>query len=170
MTKPRCWIKVDHIGGLFQTGFVARRKWFRRAVGIQRQDRPVIGGEEPASGPASGHNWPAMLAERASMGIAHVYKQVTVLAAATLLLSLPLGGCASSTAGSSLMDARAEVPAPPQTRAYLPVEVLPPEREKPAMTPDERSKLQKDLIAARDRQTATGKKPKGPAQVEPLKP
>jgi hypothetical protein len=104
-----------------------------------------------------------MLAERPSMGIAHVYGQVTVPAAATLLLSLSLGGC------SSLMDARAEVPAPPQARAYLPVEVLPPAREKAAMTPDERSKLQKDLIAARDRQAAAGKA-KAPPRAEPVKP
>ena len=77
------------------------------------------------------------------------------LATAALLLSvLSLGGCATSTAGSSLMDARAEAPAPPKTSAYLPVEDLPPKREKPAMTADERSKLQKELIAARDRQTS----------------
>ena len=103
------------------------------------------------------------------MGIAHVYKQVTVLAAATLLLSLSLGGCASSTAGSSLMDARAEVPAPPQARAYPLVEDLPPPREQPAMTPDERSKLKKDLAAARDRQTTAGKA-KGKAPAEAGKP
>ena len=47
MTEPRCWIRLNHIGGLFQAGFVARRKWFRWAVGIQRQDRPVIDGEKP---------------------------------------------------------------------------------------------------------------------------
>ena len=77
------------------------------------------------------------------------------LATAVLLLSgLSLGGCATSTAGSSLMDAWAEAPAPPKTSVYLPVEDLPPQREKPAMTPDERSKLKKELIAARDRQAA----------------
>lgn len=93
------------------------------------------------------------------MGIAYVYKQMTALAAAALLflLSLSLGGCATATGGSSLMDARAEAPAPPKTSAYLPVEVLPPAREKPTMTPDERSKLQKELIVARDRQETAGK-------------
>jgi hypothetical protein len=64
-----------------------------------------------------------------------------------LLLSLSLGGCA--TAGSSPMDARAEVPAVPS--AYLGVHDLPPKREMPAMTPDERSKLRPELMAARDR-------------------
>lgn len=45
----------------------------------------------------------------------------------------------------------------PKTRAYLPVEDLPPPPEKPAMTPDERLKLENELIVARDRQTVTGK-------------
>jgi hypothetical protein len=104
-----------------------------------------------------------MLVERPSMGIAYVYKQMTALAAALLVLSLSLGGCATSTGGSSLMDARAEAPAPPKTSAFLPVEVLPPAREKPTMTPDERSKLQKELISARDRQERA-------APAEPVKP
>jgi hypothetical protein len=43
------------------------------------------------------------------------------------------------------MDARAQATA---------LEDLPPKREKPPMTADERSKLQKELIAARDRQTS----------------
>jgi hypothetical protein len=112
-----------------------------------------------------------MLAERPSMGIAYVYKQMTALAAAALLLllSLSLGGCATATGGSSLMDARAEAPAPPKTSAYLPVEVLPPAREKPTMTPDERSKLQKELIVARDRQETAGKA-QGAALTDPVKP
>ena len=98
------------------------------------------------------------------MGIAYVYRRTAALAAAALLLSsLSLGGCATSTTGSSLMDARAEAPAPPTTSAYLPVEVLPPAREKPAMTADERLKLQKELIAARNRQ-------EGAAPAQPVKP
>ena len=104
------------------------------------------------------------------MGIAYVFRQITALAAGTpLLLSLALGGCATSTAGSSLMDARAEAPAPPKTSAYLPVEDLPPKREMPAMTSDERLKLQKELIAARDRQLAAAKA-QGAAPAEPVKP
>jgi hypothetical protein len=69
-------------------------------------------------------------------------------AAALLLYCLSLGGCATST-GSSLMDARAESPARSKTSGYLALEDLPPKREKPAMTADERLKLQKELIAAR---------------------
>jgi hypothetical protein len=71
-------------------------------------------------------------------------------AAALLLYCLSLGGCATST-GSSLMDLRAESPARPKTSGYPAVQDLPPKREKPAMTADERLKLQKELIAARDR-------------------
>jgi len=85
-------------------------------------------------------------------------------AVALLLSSLSLGGCATSTAGSSPMDARAEAPAPPKASAYLPVEDLPPKREKPAMTAEERSKLQKELIAARDRQTFHVKAREGAAR------
>jgi hypothetical protein len=92
-------------------------------------------------------------------------RRATSLATAALLLSgLALGGCATPTGGSSLMDARAEVPAPPKTSVYLPVEDLPPKREKPPMTPDERLKLQKELIAARDRQASKA------AGAQPTKP
>jgi hypothetical protein len=91
------------------------------------------------------------------MGIAYFCRQTTALALGMpLLLSLALGGCASSAPGSSLMDARAEVRAPAKA-GYLPVEDLPAPRDKPIMTQDERSKIQKELIAARDRQQATGK-------------
>jgi hypothetical protein len=86
----------------------------------------------------------------------------TSLATAALLLSgLSLGGCGTSTAGSSLMDARAEAGALPKTSDYLPVEDLPPKGEKPAMTADERSKLQKELVTARDRQTSAVKAREG---------
>src|SRR6266849_3605558 len=97
--------------------------------------------------------------------------KVTALVAAALLLSsLSLGGCTTSTAGSSLMDARAEAPALPKTSVYLPVEDLPPKREKPAMTADERSKLQKELITVRDRQASDGKARGGAARrPQPIK-
>ena len=105
------------------------------------------------------------------MGIVNANKQPTALAAGVLLLlGLSLGGCATSTAGSSLMDARAQAPAPPKTSAYLPVEVLPPARETATMTPDQRLKLQKELIAARDRQGAAAKARGGIARAEPVKP
>ena len=68
------------------------------------------------------------------------------------------------------MDARAQAPAPPKTSAYLPVEDLPPERDERAMTPDERLKLKKELIAARDRQAASAKAQGGPERADPVKP
>jgi hypothetical protein len=111
-----------------------------------------------------------MLVERSCMGIADVYKGVTVLAAgALLLLSLSLGGCATSVAGSSPMDARAEVPNRPKTTDYPAVEDMPPAREQPAMTAEERLKLKKELITARDRQTAAAKA-RGATRAEPAKP
>ena len=72
---------------------------------------------------------------------------------ALLLLSLSLGGCASSPGGSSLMYARTEVTDHLKTIGYLAVEDVPPRPDKPAMTADEQLKLKKELIAARDRQT-----------------
>jgi hypothetical protein len=98
-------------------------------------------------------------------------EKITALAAGALLLSsLSLGGCATSTARSSLMDARAEAPAPPKTSVYPLVGDLPPKREQPAMTPDERLKLQKELITARDRQAPGGKARGGAARAQPMKP
>jgi len=93
-------------------------------------------------------------------------KTIALTAAALLLGSLLLGGCATSTTGSSLMDAHAEAPAPPKTSGYLPVEDMPSKDAKPAMTADERLKLRKELIAARDRQKSGAKA----ASSQPTKP
>ena len=89
------------------------------------------------------------------MGTAYVPNERKIRAfafAALLLSSLSLGEYATATAGSSLMDARAQAP-PPKTSIYDP----PPQRENPAMTLDERLKLQKDLTAARDRHAPDAK-------------
>jgi hypothetical protein len=114
-----------------------------------------------------------MLEEQPSMGVAYESNERKLLAfaaAALLLSSLSLGGCATSTAGLSLMDARAEALAPAKKSVYLPVEDLPPKRDNPVMTPDERLKLQKELIAARDRQAPDGKARGGTARAHPVKP
>jgi hypothetical protein len=79
--------------------------------------------------------------------------------AALLSVALALGGCSTSIAdmpidGSS--DARAKEPT-----AYLPVNELPPAREEAAMPPDERAKIQKELIAARERQASALAKDQG---------
>jgi hypothetical protein len=83
------------------------------------------------------------------MSFAYRHKQMLAAEAVLFLSLVSLGGSAS--ASSSLMDSRAE--ALPSHRKYLPVEDLPPKREKPAMTADEQAKLKKDLIQARDRQS-----------------
>jgi hypothetical protein len=93
-------------------------------------------------------------------------RRFTALAAAVLLSILSLGGCVTSTP----MDARAEVPGPPNPTAYLPVEDVPQRPEKPAMTADEQSKLRKDLTAARDRQASKGKAKGDATRAEPVKP
>ena len=103
------------------------------------------------------------------MGIAYVNEQIRALTAgALLLLTLWIGGCATSTAGSSLMDARAEAPASSKTSGYPRVEDLPPQRE--IMTADEQSKFKKELTAARDRQAASVKAQGGAAPAKPMKP
>ena len=106
-----------------------------------------------------------------SMDIAYVSNERKISAVATvalLLSSLSLGGCATSTAGPSVMGARAEAPAPSKTGVYLPVQDLPPKRDKPIMTPEERLKLQKELSAARDRQAPKVRGSAGSPQ--PIKP
>lgn len=92
----------------------------------------------------------------------------TLAAAALLFSSFALGGCATSGTGTSPMDARAEVPAP--KNAYPPIQDAPPDRANTAMTPDERSKLKQELLAARDRQAAVAKAQGGIAPFEPVKP
>ena len=76
--------------------------------------------------------------------------------AALLVMSASLGGCITSSANSSLMDARAEAPKPPASRTYMAVEDVPSDR-KPALTADEQSKLKNELNAVRDRQKAAAK-------------
>ena len=103
------------------------------------------------------------------MTIAHSHGKVMARAAsAVLLLTVSLCGCATSTAGSSLMNARAEVPPPPKSSGYPAVEDLPQGRE--GMTADERTKLKSELIAARDRQAAPVKVQGGVAGAKPVKP
>jgi hypothetical protein len=103
------------------------------------------------------------------MGFAHFNGQVPVLAASTVLvLTVSLGGCASSPGGSSPMDARAEASAPAKPGGYPSVEPLPPNHE--SMPADEQSKLKKELLAAHDRQAEPVKARAGAAHAKPTKP
>jgi hypothetical protein len=65
------------------------------------------------------------------------------------------------------MDARAETLT---QQKYLPVEDLPPKREKPALTVDEQAKLKKELTAARERQETSAKAQGSAAPAKPMKP
>ena len=70
-----------------------------------------------------------------------------------LLVALALGGCSTSISempiGSASPDARTN-----ETSAFLPVNALPPDRDEAAMDPAERAKVQKELVAARERQAS----------------
>ena len=103
------------------------------------------------------------------MGIAYVNGQIRALVAgAVLLLPLSLGGCATSTGSPSQMDSRAEAQAPRVTSGYPRLEDLPPSHDREIMTADKRSKLEKELTAARDRQAAAVKAKAGaPQAVQP---
>jgi hypothetical protein len=96
--------------------------------------------------------------------------KTTSSAAAGLLWILWLGVCATSTASLAVTEARAETAAVSKQGAYPAVEDLPPPREKPALTLDERAKLKKELIDARDRQTSRVKASEGAARTNPAKP
>jgi hypothetical protein len=89
---------------------------------------------------------------------------------ALLLTALALGGCSTSISdiplGSASSDTRAK-----DTDAYLPVNQLPPARDEAAMDPAERAKVQKELVAARERQaSAVAAKDQGQSKDQPKDP
>lgn len=74
--------------------------------------------------------------------------------AALLMAALALGGCSSS-----IMDLAAPGDAPPRAKeagAYLPVHDIPPDRDEVVITPEQRAKIEAELVAARDRQASSG--------------
>jgi hypothetical protein len=74
---------------------------------------------------------------------------------ALLLSAVALGGCSSSIADMPLLGTPADAPArPKEAGGYLPVHDLPPDREEAALPPAEQAKIEKELIAARDRQAS----------------
>ena len=79
-----------------------------------------------------------------------------VAAAALLLAALALGGCSTSISDIQLGSAASDTRAKDQG-AYLPVNDTPPAREEAAMDPAERAKIQKELVAARERQASAAK-------------
>jgi hypothetical protein len=87
-------------------------------------------------------------------------REKRALAVGALLLSaLALGGCSTSIGDMPLAGTPADAPAASKEAAgpYLPVNELPPERDEAVIDPAQRAKIQKELVAARDRQAlATG--------------
>jgi hypothetical protein len=85
-----------------------------------------------------------------------VNRNKSALAAAALLLSaLALGGCSMSLADLPGVGTPADAPdRPKEAGAYLPVHDVPPAREEAELTPAQRAEMQKELLAARDRQAA----------------
>jgi hypothetical protein len=78
---------------------------------------------------------------------------------ALLLSALALGGCSSSIADLPLIGTPSDAPARAKdANGYLPVHDLPPDREEAALPPAEQAKIEKELIAARDRQASAAAK------------
>jgi len=70
-----------------------------------------------------------------------------------LTAALTLGGCSSTIADLPVVGTPSDAPArPKEAGAYLPVHDLPPDRDAEVIPPKERTKIEAELIAARDRQ------------------
>jgi hypothetical protein len=70
-----------------------------------------------------------------------------------LTAALTLGGCSSTIADLPVVGTPADAPArPKEAGAYLPVHDLPPDRDAEVIPQKERTKIEAELIAARDRQ------------------
>ncbi|MES2167301.1 MAG: hypothetical protein V4458_09780 [Pseudomonadota bacterium] len=75
--------------------------------------------------------------------------------AGLLLLGIVLGGCASTIADAPLLGLPANTPPRPATPAeYLPVHDVPAPRQETVLDQAQQAKLEKDLLAARDRQAS----------------
>lgn len=76
--------------------------------------------------------------------------------AALVLLSLSLGGCSTSIADLPFGGTPSDAPERPKdVSAYPAVHDLPGPRDEAAMDPAEQAKVEKELIAARDRQASS---------------
>jgi hypothetical protein len=81
---------------------------------------------------------------------------------ALVMLALSVGGCATSIADMPLVGVPSDAPArPKEASAYPAIHDVPADREQSALEPSEQLKIQKELIAARDRQAVStpGKSP-----------
>jgi hypothetical protein len=74
--------------------------------------------------------------------------------------ALAIGGCSTTIADIPAVGLPADAPLrPKQAGSYLPVHDLPPERDESAMNPAEQARIEKELVAARDRQASGGHNP-----------
>ena len=88
--------------------------------------------------------------------------------AGAILLGLALGGCSSPLADMPLVGLPANTPARPATPAeYLPVHDLPAPRDEAVLNAAQQEKLEKDLIAARDRQASGSQAPQASGSQAP---
>lgn len=72
-----------------------------------------------------------------------------------VLAACTLGGCSLPVADLPVVGLPANTPARPETpAAYLPVHDMPAPREDTLLTPEQQTKVEKELAAARDRQSA----------------
>lgn len=75
--------------------------------------------------------------------------------AGAMLLGVVLSGCASQLADAPLVGLPANTPARPATPGeYLPVHDVPAPRQETVLDQSQQDKLEKDLLAARDRQAS----------------
>lgn len=75
--------------------------------------------------------------------------------AGVMLLGVVLSGCASQLADAPLVGLPANTPARPATPGeYLPVHDVPAPRQETVLDQSQQDKLEKDLLAARDRQAS----------------
>jgi len=91
-----------------------------------------------------------MMADRRSQVIGRRVGGVLCLGA-LVAMTLALAGCSTSIADLPVGSA-ADTAAPHEPNGYLPVHDLPPDREEAIIPPDQRAKIQAELVKARDHQ------------------
>ena len=75
--------------------------------------------------------------------------------AVAVLAVCTLGGCSLPVADLPVVGLPANTPPRPETpAAYLPIHDMPPPREDTLLTPEQQAEIEKELAAARDRQSA----------------
>jgi hypothetical protein len=105
-----------------------------------------------------------MMADRRSQVIGRVFGGVLTLGT-LVAMTLALAGCSTSIADLPVGSA-ADTPAPHEPNGYLPVHDLPPDRQEAIIPPEQRAKIQSELLKARDHQ-ATAAAPTGTAPTTP---